>query len=153
LEILLLLATSADFKSKASYSTQKFREAFLPMDLTTCLLGYVLSRTCPLSLRTTELLPSHTAPNRNAGYAACFFLIITGIFSTALTAILASVLGRMITFFFVTIAVSGARIIATVPFTCRTRFILTAALSLGLDNLSAELVCGFPYYFPLRAAS
>jgi len=107
------------------------------MCLTACLRGYVLSRLCPLSLRTTELLPLYTALNRNAGYVACFFLIVMGIFSkfaTALTAILAPVLGRMVTFFFTSVAVSGARIIATIPFTRRTRFILTAALSLGLEQ-------------------
>jgi NCS2 family nucleobase:cation symporter-2 len=72
--------------------------------------------------------------NRKAGYAACFFLIIMGIFSkfaAALTAIPASVLGGMTTFLFASVAVSGIRIISTVPFTRRTRFILTAALSLG----------------------
>lgn len=72
--------------------------------------------------------------NRKAGYAACFFLIIMGIFSkfaAALTAIPASVLGGLTTFLFASVAVSGIRIISTVPFTRRTRFILTAALSLG----------------------
>lgn len=72
--------------------------------------------------------------NRKAGYAACFFLLIMGIFSkfaAALVAIPASVLGGMTTFLFSSVAVSGIRIISTVPFTRRNRFILTAALSLG----------------------
>jgi uric acid-xanthine permease len=76
--------------------------------------------------------------NRKAGYAACFFLIIMGVFSkfaAALTAIPASVLGGMITFLFASVAVSGIRIISTVPFTRRTRFILTAALSLGFGAI------------------
>jgi len=76
--------------------------------------------------------------NRKAGYAACFFLIIMGIFSkfaAALTAIPASVLGGMTTFLFASVAVSGLRIISTVPFTRRTRFILTAAMSLGVGAI------------------
>jgi len=76
--------------------------------------------------------------NRKAGYAACFFLIIMGIFSkfaAALTAIPAAVLGGMTTFLFASVAVSGLRIIATVPFTRRTRFILTAAMSLGIGAI------------------
>jgi NCS2 family nucleobase:cation symporter-2 len=73
--------------------------------------------------------------NRKAGYAACFFLVIMGVFSkfaAALTSIPASVLGGMTTFLFASVAVSGLRIIATVPFTRRTRFILTASLAIGL---------------------
>lgn len=72
--------------------------------------------------------------NRKAGYAACFFLVVMGIFSkfaAALVAIPAPVLGGMTTFLFSAVAVSGVRIISTVPFTRRNRFILTAALSLG----------------------
>jgi uracil-xanthine permease len=76
--------------------------------------------------------------NRKAGYAACFFLIIMGVFSkfaAALTAIPSSVLGGMTTFLFASVAVSGIRIISTVPFTRRTRFILTAAMSLGFGTI------------------
>lgn len=72
--------------------------------------------------------------NRKAGYAACFFLLIMGIFSkfaAALVAIPASVLGGMTTFLFSSVAVSGIRIISTVPFTRRNRFILTASLAIG----------------------
>jgi xanthine/uracil permease len=72
--------------------------------------------------------------NRKAGYAACFFLIIMGVFAkfaAALVAIPASVLGGMTTFLFSSVAISGIRIISTVPFTRRNRFILTAAMSLG----------------------
>lgn len=73
--------------------------------------------------------------NRKAGYAACFFLIVMGVFSkfaAALTAIPSAVLGGMTTFLFASVAVSGLRIISTVPFTRRTRFILTTALALGM---------------------
>ena len=72
--------------------------------------------------------------SRKAGYAACFFLVVMGIFSkfaAALVAIPASVLGGMTTFLFSAVAISGVRIISTVPFTRRNRFILTAAMSLG----------------------
>ena len=76
--------------------------------------------------------------NRKAGYAACFFLIIMGVFSkfaAALTSIPSAVLGGMTTFLFASVAVSGIRIIATVPFTRRTRFVLTASMSIGLGAI------------------
>lgn len=72
--------------------------------------------------------------NRKAGYACCFWLLIMGIFAkfaAALVAIPASVLGGMTTFLFSAVAVSGIRILSTVPFTRRNRFILTAGLALG----------------------
>ncbi|QIX00955.1 hypothetical protein AMS68_006472 [Peltaster fructicola] len=72
--------------------------------------------------------------NRNAGYACCIWLLIMGIFAkfaAALVAIPSSVLGGMTTFLFAAVASSGIRIISTVPFTRRNRFILTAALALG----------------------
>jgi xanthine/uracil permease len=59
---------------------------------------------------------------------------VMGIFSkfaAALVAIPASVLGGMTSFLFAAVATSGIRIISTVPFTRRNRFILTASLALG----------------------
>jgi len=76
--------------------------------------------------------------NRKAGYACCLFLLIMGIFSkfaAALVAIPAPVLGGLTTFLFASVAVSGVRIISTVPFTRRNRFILTASLSLGFGAI------------------
>lgn len=52
-------------------------------------------------------------------------------FAAALVAIPDAVLGGMTTFLFSAVAISGIRIISTVPFTRRTRFILTASMSLG----------------------
>lgn len=52
-------------------------------------------------------------------------------FAAALVAIPSSVLGGMTTFLFSAVAVSGIRIISTVPFTRRNRFILTASLAIG----------------------
>lgn len=72
--------------------------------------------------------------NRKAGYAACSFLIIMGIFAkfaAALVAIPSAVLGGMTTFLFCAVAVSGMSITATMPFSRRNRFILTASLSVG----------------------
>ncbi len=72
--------------------------------------------------------------NRKAGYACCFWLLIMGIFAkfaAALVAIPSPVLGGMTTFLFSAVATSGIRIISTVPFTRRNRFILTAALAVG----------------------
>ena len=72
--------------------------------------------------------------NRKAGYCCCFFLVVMGVFSkfaAGLVAIPSPVLGGMTTFLFSAVAISGARIIQTVPFTRRNRFILTAAMSVG----------------------
>ncbi|KAI9663035.1 MAG: hypothetical protein M1821_008083 [Bathelium mastoideum] len=72
--------------------------------------------------------------NRIAGYACCGWLLVMGIFSkfaAALVAIPSPVLGGMTTFLFSAVATSGIRIISTVEFTRRNRFILTAALSVG----------------------
>ncbi|KAK9356755.1 permease family-domain-containing protein [Lipomyces doorenjongii] len=86
--------------------------------------------------------------NRTVGYFCCVFLIIMGIFSkfaAALVAIPSSVLGGMTTFLFCSVAVSGMRIVSTVPFTRRNRFILTASLSVGFG---AILVPNwFDYFF------
>lgn len=76
--------------------------------------------------------------SRKAGYFACFWLIVAGIFSkfaAALVSIPAAVLGGMTTFLFGAVAVSGIRIISTVPFTRRNRFILTAAMALGVGAI------------------
>ncbi|PGH09237.1 purine permease [Polytolypa hystricis UAMH7299] len=73
--------------------------------------------------------------NRKAGYCCCIFLVIMGIFAkfaAALVAIPKPVLGGMTTFLFASVAASGMRIIATVPFTRRNRFILAASLALGM---------------------
>ncbi|KAL8735159.1 MAG: hypothetical protein Q9166_001035 [cf. Caloplaca sp. 2 TL-2023] len=92
--------------------------------------------------------------NRKAGYAACFFLLIMGIFSkfaAALVAIPSAVLGGMTTFLFAAVAVSGVRIISTVHFTRRNRFILTAALALGFG---ATLVPNwFQYVFTYQGGN
>jgi uracil-xanthine permease len=72
--------------------------------------------------------------NRKAGYACCFWLIVMGIFAkfaAALVAIPSAVLGGMTTFLFSAVTVSGIRIISTMPFTRRNRFILTAGFTLG----------------------
>ncbi|OOQ89697.1 Purine permease [Penicillium brasilianum] len=73
--------------------------------------------------------------NRTAGFCCCFFLVIMGIFSkfaAALVAIPSAVLGGMTTFLFSSVAISGIRIISTIDFTRRNRFILTATFSLGM---------------------
>lgn len=73
--------------------------------------------------------------NRRAGYACCFWLFLMGLFAkfaAALVAIPSAVLGGMTTFLFAAVASSGIRIISTMPFTRRNRFILTAALAVGL---------------------
>lgn len=76
--------------------------------------------------------------NRKVGYAACFFLVVMGLFSkfaAAITAIPDTVLGGMTTFLFASVAVSGIRIISTIHFNRRARFILTASLALGFGAI------------------
>ena len=86
--------------------------------------------------------------NRTAGYAACIWLVIMGVFSkfaASLVAIPSAVLGGMTTFLFGAVAASGLRIISAVPFTRRNRFIMTAAISVGFG---ATLVpAWFSYVF------
>lgn len=84
--------------------------------------------------------------NRKAGYCACFFLVVMGVFgkfAASLVAIPSSVLGGMTTFLFSAVAISGIRIISTVPFTRRNRFVLTAAMALGFG---ATLVPNWFHY-------
>jgi xanthine/uracil permease len=83
----------------------------------------------------TGVLALTRCANRKAGYAACFWLLIIGIlskFAAALVSIPASVLGGMTTFLFASVTTSGLRIVSTIPFTRRNRFILAAALAPGL---------------------
>ena len=73
--------------------------------------------------------------NRTAGYACCVWLLIMGIFSkfaAALVAIPSPVLGGMTTFLFGAVATSGIRIMSTIKFTRKDRFVITAALSVGV---------------------
>ncbi|KAF9366663.1 hypothetical protein BGX34_011058 [Mortierella sp. NVP85] len=73
--------------------------------------------------------------NASAGYMCCVFLILMGIFSkfgTLFLMIPDSVLGGMTTFLFANVASSGMRILAFLKWTRRDRFIVSAAISLGL---------------------
>ena len=56
-------------------------------------------------------------------------------FAAALVSIPSPVLGGMTTFLFSAVAASGIRIISTVPFTRRNRFILTASLAPGFGAI------------------
>ncbi|KAF9215164.1 hypothetical protein BGZ59_002126 [Podila verticillata] len=73
--------------------------------------------------------------NASAGYMCCVFLILMGVFSkfgTLFLMIPDSVLGGMTTFLFANVASSGMRILAFLKWTRRDRFIVSAAISLGL---------------------
>ncbi|KKK24998.1 hypothetical protein P175DRAFT_0466174 [Aspergillus ochraceoroseus IBT 24754] len=86
--------------------------------------------------------------NRQAGYCCCFFLVVMGVFAkfaAALVAIPSSVLGGMTTFLFSSVAMSGVRIMCSVHWTRRNRFILTASFAIGM---AATLVPDwFSYFF------
>ncbi|KAF7595285.1 hypothetical protein BBP40_006785 [Aspergillus hancockii] len=102
----------------------------------TCLLAGLCTIT-PMSVfaQNNGVIALTKCANRKAGYCCCLFLVIMGIFAkfaAALVAIPSSVLGGMTTFLFSSVAISGIRIISTVPFTRRNRFILTASFAIGM---------------------
>ncbi|KAI9037393.1 nucleobase:cation symporter-2 family protein [Aspergillus affinis] len=115
----------------------------------TCLLAGLCTIT-PMSVfaQNNGVIALTKCANRKAGYACCFFLVVMGIFAkfaAALVAIPSSVLGGMTTFLFSSVAVSGIRIISTVPFTRRNRFILTASFAVGMA--ATLLPEWFQYFF------
>jgi len=76
--------------------------------------------------------------NRGAGYWCAGFLIFYGILakiSGVFLAIPNSVLGGVTTFLFATVLTSGLKVLTLVRWTRRDRFIVAAALSLGIGNL------------------
>ncbi|KAI5960627.1 uncharacterized protein KGF55_004520 [Candida pseudojiufengensis] len=86
------------------------------------------------------LVANTKCANRRAGLWCAFFLIIMGIFSKFAGAILSipnPVFGAVTSFLFCSVAISGIKIISSIPFTRRDRFILTASL---LPGLGASLV-------------
>ncbi|KAI9930212.1 hypothetical protein ASPWEDRAFT_23936 [Aspergillus wentii DTO 134E9] len=102
----------------------------------TCLIAGLCTIT-PMSVfaQNNGVIALTRCANRKAGYCCCLFLVIMGIFAkfaAALVAIPSSVLGGMTTFLFSSVAISGVRIISTIPFTRRNRFILTASFSVGM---------------------
>ncbi|KAF3391770.1 Purine permease [Penicillium rolfsii] len=102
----------------------------------TCLLAGLMTIS-PMSVfaQNNGVIALTKCANRTAGYCCCFFLVIMGIFSkfaAALVAIPSAVLGGMTTFLFSSVAISGIRIISTIDFTRRNRFILTATFALGM---------------------
>jgi NCS2 family nucleobase:cation symporter-2 len=102
----------------------------------TCLLAGLMTIS-PMSVfaQNNGVIALTKCANRTAGYCCCFFLVIMGIFSkfaAALVAIPSAVLGGMTTFLFSSVAISGIRIISTIDFNRRNRFILTASFSLGM---------------------
>jgi len=60
---------------------------------------------------------------------------IFGKFGAVFASMPASVLGGMQTFLYATIAVAGLRVLALIPWTRRNRFILSAALGIGLMDI------------------
>ncbi|CAA7259443.1 unnamed protein product [Cyclocybe aegerita] len=79
--------------------------------------------------------------NRGAGRWCCFFLILFGVLgklSGVFLAIPNPVLGGVTTFLFANVAASGVRVLSSVHFTRRERFILAAALAFGFGNLLKE---------------
>ncbi|GAA5827822.1 hypothetical protein JCM11251_007690 [Rhodosporidiobolus azoricus] len=76
--------------------------------------------------------------SRWAGYACAGFLFIMGLFAkfgAVFVAMPASLIGGLTVFLFSSVAVSGLRILSKVAWTRRTRFIATAALSLGFADI------------------
>ncbi|KAJ5661489.1 uncharacterized protein N7477_009105 [Penicillium maclennaniae] len=102
----------------------------------TCLIAGLMTIS-PMSVfaQNNGVIALTKCANRTAGYCCCFFLIVMGIFSkfaAALVSIPSAVLGGMTSFLFSSVAVSGIRIIATIDFNRRNRFIITASFALGM---------------------
>lgn len=102
----------------------------------TCLLAGLMTIS-PMSVfaQNNGVIALTKCANRTAGYCCCLFLIVMGVFSkfaAALVAIPSAVLGGMTAFLFSSVAISGIRIISTIEFTRRNRFILTASFALGM---------------------
>jgi NCS2 family nucleobase:cation symporter-2 len=102
----------------------------------TCLIAGLCTIT-PMSVfaQNNGVIALTRCANRKAGYCCCFFLVIMGIFAkfaAALVAIPSSVLGGMTTFLFSSVAISGVRIMCSVDWTRRNRFILTASFAIGM---------------------
>ncbi|KAJ5225716.1 Purine permease [Penicillium chermesinum] len=102
----------------------------------TCLIAGLMTIS-PMSVfaQNNGVIALTKCANRTAGYCCCFFLVIMGVFSkfaAALVSIPSAVLGGMTAFLFSSVAVSGIRIIASVDFTRRNRFVITASFALGM---------------------
>jgi len=75
--------------------------------------------------------------NKRVGYCCCLFLFVFGVLakiSAVIAVIPDCVLGGLTTFLFVSIVVGGVRILSTVEYTGRNRFIVASSLGLGLGN-------------------
>ncbi|KAG0098576.1 hypothetical protein BGZ93_011105 [Podila epicladia] len=75
--------------------------------------------------------------NTMAGYMCCLFLVLMGVFAKfgALFLMMPdAVLGGMTTFLFANVIVSGFRILSFLPWTRRERFIVAAAMTLGMGT-------------------
>ena len=84
------------------------------------------------------IIATSKAASNSIGYYCVFFLLVMGIFAkfaSAIVAIPASVIGGMTTFLFTSVCVSGLKIISTIPFTRRDRFILNASLMFGFGSI------------------
>ncbi|CCX30281.1 Similar to Purine permease; acc. no. P48777 [Pyronema omphalodes CBS 100304] len=115
--------------------------------LSGCLAGLFTMTPMSVFAQNNGVISLTRCANRKAGFACCFFLILMGIFSkfaAALVSIPSAVLGGMTTFLFTSVAVSGMRIISTMEWNRRNRFVLTAALTLGYG---ATLVPDYFSYF------
>lgn len=88
-----------------------------------CLTGLFMVTPMSVFAQNNGVISLTRCANRKAGYAACFFLIMMGIFSkfaAALVSIPQSVLGGMTTFLFTSVAVSGIKLISGINWTRRS---------------------------------
>lgn len=76
--------------------------------------------------------------SRRSGYVACLILFIAGVaskFGAAIVVLPDSVVGGMTTFLFTSIIVSGFKILSSVNWNRRNRFIATATMVFGMADL------------------
>ncbi|CAO1628804.1 unnamed protein product [Sympodiomycopsis kandeliae] len=89
--------------------------------------------------------------NRRAGYWCCTWLILFGIFgkiSGAVLAIPAPILGGVTTILFASVAISGLKVLSSIKFTRRERFLLALSLGIGLGNLLVPTWFSYLFTYP-----
>lgn len=88
--------------------------------------------------------------SRRAGLFCAGYLILAGILSKISSIVIAippSVMGALKTFLFASVAVSGIRLLALNEWTRRTRFILTASMSLGFGALLVPTYASYMFTY------
>ncbi|CAO3569397.1 unnamed protein product [Mortierella alpina] len=122
-------------KNFSTFPLSIYAPAIIPLLVTYVLTMVEAIGDVTASCENNGIIALTRCANASAGYMCCAFLILMGVFSkfgTLFLMIPDAVLGGMTTFLFANVASSGMRILAFLKWTRRDRFIVSAAISLGL---------------------